>query len=194
MGHGFYRLFHRTAAAARLLGTGKNVWPYSWGLIAAQAIGRGDRDYRLRGMYIEFENVPNPNNPVTVPPVDLLTGVDYYQGLSGSPTRDFVRVPFDLTPTIAPAAGYESLCPEGEGNSVIVHAQTQGDTGIFGKAFSATVYSKICGFAVIATPDWADRTRDLVFARAYFEPDQQLIRPETGELQIQHNLIFEEAT
>ena len=193
MGRGFYRLFHRVGPCAVLLSTGKNAWPFTWGLVAAQAIGRGDRDYRLRGMYIEFENVPDPSDPVTLPTVDLRTGLDYYQSLSGSPTRDFVRVPFDLTPTIVPAPGYESLCPEGEGNSVIVHGQTQGNEGVFGKAFSAATYSKICGFAVIAAPDWADRARDLVFARAYFDPEQQLIRPETGELQIQHNLIFEEA-
>ena len=37
-----------------------------WMFIAAQAIGMGLRSHRLQAMYIEFENVAAPEDPVTI--------------------------------------------------------------------------------------------------------------------------------
>jgi hypothetical protein len=162
-----------------------NEWVDTWGAIAARAIALGDRTYKLSAMYVEFENVASPGDAVTVPTIDPADGIDYYLDLASSPTRDFLRIPLDVSPVLSVVDGYDSI-PDDEGNQVQLFATTQGVTGANGKTFSNGANSKIFGVALVATPEWGDRTRDIVFARSYFEvADQQLKQPSS-----QHTLSY----
>lgn len=149
------------------------VWS---GYIAAKAIGQGDGNFRIRGFYIEFENVALPGDPVSAPvSFSVNDGIEYYQNLTGD--RDYLRVPLAGVPTIQVPAGMESIFAEpGQGNRILLFAETAGSVGVNGLPFSDAVNSKIYGLAIIAAPDWNDPSQDLVFARGYYQESQQKLK------------------
>lgn len=166
----------------------------SWGVIAAHQIGfrqqAGRLSYAISAMYIEFENVPDPEDAASIPDFSADEGLDYYDGLLGSGVRDFLRVPLRMEPTLTVAAGYENRLPADEGNVLTFFAQTSGVEGVHGKTFSDSVNSKICGAALVATPVFADRTRDIVFARTYFEVADQTLKLPSSQAGLTWEISF----
>lgn len=150
----------------------------SWGYAAAQALGNGGQQYRIRKLYIEFENVVSSGDAVSVPTVtadDPLSGIPYYSGLAASPTRDYLRTNLLAAPAIVPASGFESYFPVGQGNMLNLYAQATESRGQNGLAFNASANSKICGIAVVVAPVESDPTQDIIVARSYFTgTDQRL--------------------
>lgn len=162
-----------------------------WGAIAAQCVGRGDRAYRLAGMYIEFENMSDDVTAVTPPSFERTEGIEYYAGLADSLVRDYLRVPLLLTPDVDVVSGDEALFPDPLlGNLLRVQAITSGTAGVHGRTFSAAEHSRVFGIAIVATPVFADPTRDLVFARGYFDDEDQLLMPTTGQLTLTAAIPF----
>ena len=144
----------------------------TWGHVACQLFGRGKREYRLNAMYFEFANVASPGDPVTLPDVDRLDGLDYFTGLVGA---DFLRVPIRGEPGIEIVDGDEAAFPEaGTGNRLVFYAQTSGVEGVLGLPFSDAANSTVYGVHLVAAPDWGDRTKDVVFARGYYAADNQI--------------------
>lgn len=174
-----------------LLASRENQTQFSWGFIAAQAIGRGNRDYRLSTMYIEFSNVASPGDPVTTPTFDRSEGLEYYQDLSLSADKDFLRVSLLGDPTLGIEAGYEDFFTDGvDGNKLTFLAQTQGSSGFHGKTFSNAANSKVYGAALVATPDFSDQSKDVIFARMYYPSGEQQVKPTSGQVGITWDVPF----
>lgn len=157
--------------------TWKNQLQYDWARIAVQLFGFGRGEYRISGMYIEYENVANPNDPVSIPSTfSRGEGREYYQGLTGN--KDYLRVPLLSLPNPFVSSGLESEF-DGTGinfNALSFFALTAGTQGVLGRPFSAANNSKVYGLALISSPNWNDPTRDLIFSRTYFSGPNQILK------------------
>ena len=163
----------------------------SWGFIAAQAIGKGLRAYRIQAMYLEFENVADPDDPVTVPDYTQADGLEYYNDLINSDTRDYLRVPLLTEPLLGVESGYEDQFEAGvDGNLLTFFTISQGVTGVHGKDFSDSVNSKVCGAALIATPDFGDPTLDVIFARSYLDAADQVPKLPSSQIGVTWETAF----
>ena len=169
-----------------------NTVMYEWGFVAAKTIGHGDPAYRINTMYIEFSNVTDPADAVSVPSFTRDEGLSYYNGLSGSSTNDSLRVPLIGQPTISIESGFESYFTEGvDGNLLTFFAQSAGGTGVHSKTFANGSNSKIFGAALVAAPVNADPTKDIVFSRAYFASADQTVKQTSSQVGITWELPFE---
>ena len=150
-----------------------------WGYVMAKAVTEGGYCWRIRKIYIEFQNVASPGDEVTIPTISQMdpnSAMPYYEGLATAPTSDYLRVDLRSTPAIEIASGYEDYFAAGFGNDIFSFAQTEGLVGVNGKAFSDTVNSTVYGTALVAAPAENDPTQDIVVARAYFTGVNQLLK------------------
>jgi hypothetical protein len=170
----------------------RNAFLYTWGHLAAQSLGRGDRNYRISTMYLEFQNGATPGS-VAPPAFDPDDGVEYYDALASSPNRDYLRVPIEATPNIVVAPGYEALLPPDQGNRVIFAVQTGGTQGVHGKPFSEGVGSVVFGIALVATPVLNDATADILLSRHYYDPADQVPKA-ARQLSAVYRVTFGEET
>lgn len=157
------------------LSESSNQIQWGWGEIACYLFGDGNANYKINAMYVEFENtayVP------TTPSYDRVEGVEYYENLSLSATKDFLRVPLIASPSKSLASGYSNI----NFNQLTFIAQTTGTQGIHGKTFSDTVNSKVYGLALVAAPVWNDRTQDLIFARKYYNTVDQVAKQASSQI------------
>lgn len=152
-----------------------NQIQWSWGEIACHLFGDGNPAYKISAMYIEFENtalVP------TTPSYNRDEGTEYYEGLSLSASRDFLRVPLLAAPSKSLAPNYFNI----NFNQLNFLAQTSGVQGVHGKTFSDSVSSKVCGLALVAAPIWSDRTNDLIFARKYYSSGSMVTKQASSQI------------
>lgn len=170
--------------------TKHNQLQYAWGVAAAQCLGKGNRDYRISAMYLEYENVASPEDPVTPPVYGRGDGLDYYQNLAFDSARDFLRIPLLTEPSLGVEAGYEDHFGEGEGNRLTFYAQSQGIAGFHGKPFSDGANSKVFGVALVATPVFNDPARDVVTNRTYFDPPDQALKMAASQFGLAWDLSF----
>lgn len=156
-----------------------NALLYEWGAIFGNLLRRQGLNYGIGGMYMEFENVASPGDPVSVPTFtrDAGEGVEYYNALSGSSDRDYLRVP--LVATTMDSTN-ETNFPKG--NRPIFFAQTSGVEGVHGKGFSDGDNSTVFGGALVAFVDEDDPTRDIVLSRFYLEIAKQVPKLSTSEI------------
>lgn len=159
--------------------TDRNQIQVQWGEIAARLFGDGDARYKLSAMYIEFENVASPGDTVTAPSYDQDEGLEYYEALSASPARDFLRVPLLAGPKKGVVSGYEGKVAA---NQLTFLAQSGGTEGVHGKEFSDSANSVVFGLALVAAPVWGDRTLDLVFGRRYYAADKQVPKKASSQV------------
>lgn len=145
-----------------------NMRMYDWASIVAHLTAYADPRYRVAGMYIEYQNMSDPGDTADAPSYTRADGISYYNSLATSADRDYLRVP--LTSSLV-ESGDEQLYPGG--NIIRFFAQTQGTQGVHGKPFGAANNSKVFGGALVAFPDVNDATRDLVFSRFYYAPENQ---------------------
>lgn len=164
-----------------------NAILYEWGAIFGALLRRQGLNYGIGGMYFEFENVGTPGDPVSAPAFDRGPdeGVNYYNGLSGSGDRDYLRVP--LLATTSDSTD-EAKFPHG--NRPSFFAQTTGVEGVHGKPFSDANNSVVFGGALVSFVDDTDHTRDLVLSRFYLEPAQQLPKLATGQIGFEWRLTL----
>lgn len=173
-----------------------NQIQYSWGVIAARQIGlrpQPDRaSYHISALYLEFENQSNPADEISIPEFDRDLGINYYNSLVNSGSRDFLRIPLTLEPALSVSAGYEALLPaEQQINKLTFFAQTAGFAGVFGKTFSHTVNSKVYAVALVAAPNYGDRTKDVIFARTVFAGQNQVTKEASSQIGITWDIAFE---
>jgi len=168
-----------------------NQIQYSAGTIAAQALGLSGNRYKIAGMYIEFENVASPTDAVSIPTFGKDEGIEYYDDLQSSAVRDFLRVPLLQNPMVGIETGFEAYFSEPElGNKLTFFAQTQGSAGVHGKTFSDSVNSKVCGVALVATPEFNDRTQDVVFSRSYYAVSEQTVKEPSSQIGVSWEIAF----
>lgn len=122
---------------------------------------RGESDYAVTTMYLEFKNLAVPGDPITPPTFDRTGGTSYYNTLGSSPDIDFVRVPLLITPELS-ASGDNY-----EGNQLTFFGQSEGTIGFHGKAFSPAANSTVFGAALVAAPTPNDQSGDRIWSRTY---------------------------
>lgn len=149
------------------------------GAILTQLLS-GKREYKINAIYFEFANVASPGDPVTAPAVDEAEGRDYFDGLGVD--RDYLRVQLTVPPTIRPQVGDENLFEEEQGNEIEFFCLSEGESGINGLPFGFSSNSVLYGMALVATPDWSDRTNDLIFARSYYEVGNQVAKSASDQI------------
>lgn len=160
-------LFNKETGEVKKVVEKSNLILFSGADILAQLIS-GNPEFAVDAMYLEFQNLVSPSDPITPPAFDRTGGVAYYNGLSGSPNRDFLRVPLTVSPLITPAnANYA-------GNQITFFGISEGTIGFEGKPFNPAVNSAVFGAALIATPDFGDQSQDVVFSRVYAGIDKIL--------------------
>ena len=172
-----------------------NQIQYSWGHIAARQLGfrrqAGRPDYYISAMYLEFENLASPSSTVTVPSFTRDLGLDYFNELLDSATRDFIRVPMRLEPALGISTGFEPYFTDGvDGNQLTFFVQSAGVVGVHGKTFSHSVNSKIYAATLVAAPT-GDRTQDVVFARTTFAGAEQVTKEASSQIGISWDIAFE---
>jgi hypothetical protein len=138
-----------------------------WVTAVAKFLATGDSKYKVAGMYLEFENVADPEDEVSVPEFAASGGLSYFLNLSG--TRDFLRVP--LVSALTSVVDEEDF-PEGDRNTYFALASAS--SGYHDVLFSDSVNSKLVGGALVAFRHPTDVSQDLVLARGYLEPASQL--------------------
>lgn len=165
-----------------------NDFLYEWGAIVGNLLARRGLQYGIGGLYIEFENVASPGDPVSAPAFTRAAGegVEYYDALSGSGDRDYLRVPLIIaTVDSTDAIRYP------KGNRVTFFAQTSGVEGVHGKTFSDTVNSVVFGAALVAFVDETDHTQDIVLSRFYSEVAKQKPKLSTSQIGMEWKVTLE---
>jgi hypothetical protein len=157
-----------------------NQIQWTWGEIACKLFGEGREEFKINGMYIEFENVSSSEDVVSAPSFDRADGIEYYSALSASPSRDFLRVQLISNPKASLISGYEGVSVKV--NQLTFFAQTTGSLGVHGKPFTVGANSKVFGLSLVATPRWEDRTKDLIFAREYYPSNQQVLKQASSQI------------
>lgn len=166
-----------------------NTWTDAWMHLVAASCAGGDPRFALSHLYLEFENVADPEDAVAVPAVDP-TDADatYYRGLAAP--RDYLRLPIARPVEVDVAPGFGHL-PVARGNRAFLRAYADATAGVNGVPFGAAHASKVCGLAVAAAVGGAgDPTRDLLFARAYYAPAAHRIAPGGTTLLVEYRPIF----
>lgn len=129
----------------------------------------GRPGWNISTLYLEFKNLASPGDPVSAPTYDRTGGIEYYTGLAASPDTDFVRVPLTTLPMFG-----NSDNTKYNNNLVTFFAMSEGTVGFHGKPFSAAANSAVYGAALVAAPNFADQSQDVVYARVYDGIDKTL--------------------
>lgn len=161
-----------------------NTVLYQWATVAAKLLTLGQANYRIAGMYLEFENVASPGDTVSVPTFDRTRTVEYYDDLAGSATRDYLRVPLTATQLLSSGTGLSQ-------NQIVFFARSSGTLGVHGKSFSDANNSVIYGASLVAFVDNSDATQDLLFSSFYFDVADQQPKLATSQVGIEWELTLQ---
>jgi hypothetical protein len=159
----------------------KNLVLYQWSQIVGKLLTSGDSRYRIGGLYLEFENVASPGSPVSVPTFDRTRDIAYYNSLSGSAVRDYLRVPLTAATTADEAT--ESV--------LTFFARSSSSVGVHGKTFSDSVNSTIFGASLVAYVDSTDVTQDLLLSSYYFAVADQQQKLATSQVGLEWQLSLQ---
>ncbi len=151
-----------------------NTVMYDWATVAAKLLA-GQSEYKVAGMYFEFQNVADPDDAVAIPSYDRAGGIAYYEGLADSDDTDYLRVALTAA-VVTVGDGADDADRYPAGNVTTFFAQTQGTVGTHGKPFNDAVFSKVFGGALVAMPDPEDASLDLIVSRFYFPSDKQQVK------------------
>lgn len=164
-----------------------NALLFEWGAIFGQLLLRRGLNYGISGMYIEFENTGSPGAPVAAPTFTRgpHEGRDYYNSLSSSSDRDYLRV--NLISAVLNSSDPVNFP---KGNEPTFFAQTSGVVGVHGKPFSDVNNSTVFGGALVAFVDETDHTQDLVLSRFYMSVGQQQVKLPTSQIGFEWRLTL----
>ena len=154
---------------------------YQWAEIASKLFTVGSSNYRIGGMYLEFENGTTPGS-VTAPSFDRTRTVQYYDDLSGSASRDYLRVPLTASQILSEGTGLTN-------NQILFFARSSGTSGVHGKSFSTG--SVVFGASLVAFVDDNDATQDLIFSSFYFDTADQQDKLATSQVGIEWELTLQ---
>lgn len=163
-----------------------NTIVYEWGAIVGRLLMAGDRKYRISGMYLEFENVAMSGDAVTIPTYGRTRNIDYYNELSGSGSRDYLRVP--VTSSVLNVSD-EDLFPHG--NEPVFFSRSQGLVGVHGKPFSHVNNSVVYGASLVAMVNATDATQDLILSTFYFAEESQQPKLSTSQIGLEWALSLQ---
>lgn len=176
-----------------------NQIQHTWGYLAAKALGlrqTGDAtSHHISAVYFEYENVLTAETAVVESQSFSKTlNIDYYNTLGTAQNRDYLRIPIIVAPQFSTASGYANLLPTNQQtNQITFFAQTTGTSGMTGRGFGANVggrISKIYAAALVAAPDIADPTKDVIFARTVFSANNQVVKDASSQVGITWSIAF----
>lgn len=156
----------------------KNLVLNQWATIVSKLLTTGDARYRIGGMYLEFENTASPGDPVSAPTFDRTRDVTYYDDLSGSGVRDYLRVPMTANTVASEGTGFTD-------DLMTFFGRSSGVLGVHGKTFSDSVNSTIFGASLVAFIDNNDATQDLLLSSFYFDVADQQQKLSTSQVGIE---------
>jgi hypothetical protein len=162
----------------------KNLVLYQWAEITSKLLTLGDSRYRIGGMYLEFQNVASPGDPVSPPIFDRTRTVQYYDDLAGNANTDYLRVPLIGSQTLSTGSGLTN-------NEIVFFARSSGVVGVHGKPFSYAANSVVFGASLVAFVDATDATQDLLFSSFYFDVADQQQKLATSQVGIEWDLTLE---
>lgn len=164
-----------------------NTVLYEWATIVGVLLTQGTTNYKIAGMYLEFENLSDPDDTIAAPDFERGpdTGVAYYSGLSSDAARDYLRVAI----TAATLSSSDETNFPG-GNVCTFFAMSQGAEGVHGKEFSNAANSKLFGGALVAMVDEDDASQDLVLSRAYLSGANQQLKLDTSQLGLEWDITL----
>lgn len=199
--HGHITLWQVDAATGLKIPVGAqpNQIQYSWGFIAAKQIGYRPNperlNYNISAVYLEFENQIDPEEEISAASFSRNVGLPYYNNLINNPKRDFLRIPLILEPAGGVSAGYESNLPTDQQlNKLTFFVQSVGTVGVHGRQFSHVAEngtSKVYAASLVAAPVFSDRTKDVVFARTVFLPQNQVTKEASSQIGLTWEIAFE---
>jgi len=159
----------------------KNLVLNQWATIVSQLLTVGDARYRIGGLFLEFENVASPGDPVSAPTFDRTRDVTYYDDLVGSGVRDYLRVPMTANTVASEGTGFTN-------DLITFFGRSSGVVGVHGKTFSDSVNSTIFGASLVAFVDNNDATQDLLLSSFNFEVADQQQKLSTSQVGIEWTL------
>lgn len=165
-------------------GLKNNTVLYQWATITAKLLTAGQANYRIAGMYLEFENVASPGDAVSVPTFNRTRTVEYYDDLAGSANKDYLRVPLTASQLLSNGEGLDQ-------NQMVFFARSSGIAGVHGKSFSDATNSVIFGASLVAFVDSNDATQDLLFSSFYFDVADQQPKLATSQVGIEWELTLQ---
>lgn len=158
-----------------------NLYLYGGADITASALA-GRPNYNIAAMYMEFENLASPGDPIVPPAYDRSSTVSYYSNLT-SP-RDFLRVPLTLSPTLASSDDTKFT-----GNQVTYFGISSGNVGENGLPFIYTQNSTVFGGALAATPVPDTQANDRLYSRTYWA-SSAVLKQQNQQIGVQWTLRF----
>lgn len=134
----------------------------------------GNSNYTPNYIFVEFSNVANIGDNISLPEVSEDDTIDYYYNLGSG--IDYLEIPITLKPYTAE--------PTGDSKAEVYYSVvTSGMTnGVKGLPFSASNHSTICGLGLVTRLD-PNGTKDILFARTVLPDDKQLLKT-TGDMYI----------
>jgi hypothetical protein len=158
-----------------------NLVVYEWASIVGNLLNGTGLNYRIGGMYLEFDN---DGSPVTPPSFDRTRNVGYYNDLTGN--RDYLRV--GLTSALLTSSD-ATLFPGG--NKCTFFSRSQGTQGVHSTAFSNAAGSIIFGASLVAYVDDTDSTQDLILSSMYFDSGDQQEKLSTSQIGLEWELTLQ---
>ena len=178
---GFLRILDFGPDGVREVCRVDNLYVHNGADIVASALANRS-GYHISTMYMEFENLAAPNDPIIPPAFDRSANVAYYSNLS--PPRDFLRIPLTLMPTLASTDDNKF-----ENNQVTFFGISTGSVGENGLPFIHTQNSTIFGGALIASPVPDTQANDRLFSRTYWA-DGAVLKQQNHQIGVQWTLRF----
>jgi hypothetical protein len=130
---------------------------------------------RLDIAYLEFVN-----GPAVVPPeINPPESAAWYQGLGSTPDRDYLRCPV--------FSHKRDTDPDGK-PILYVAVASEGGAGVHGKPFSSGSLSRVYGVALAASQTGGQP--DLLFARHYYPPAEQIEKPDHGGIMVRLGVVL----
>ena len=160
-----------------------NLVVYEWASIVGNLLNGTGLNYRIGGMFLEFDN---SGGVITPPAFDRTRDISYYTNLSSSGTRDYLRVPLTSAQLTSSDA---TLFPSG--NKCTFFSRSQGIQGVHGKNFSSGDSSVIFGASLVAYVDSTDSTQDLILSSMYFETADQQAKLSTSQVGLEWELTLQ---
>jgi hypothetical protein len=157
-----------------------NLVVYEWATIVGNLLNGTGLNYRVGGMYLEFDN----SGSITNPTFDRTRDINYYNNLTGS--RDYLRV--GLTASQFTSSD-DTLFPGG--NICTYFARSQGAFGVHGLAFNDSAPSVIFGASLVAYVSSTDATQDLILSSMYFESADQQEKLSTSQIGLEWELTLQ---
>jgi hypothetical protein len=155
--------------------------------VLARLLADQSYPYAARKLYVEFQNVNDPETDTVSPPVGFATseGVEYYADLDSGSGIDYLRIDIaSATPKLL------SDYPGSVLNAVeYLGYASSSNVGELGTSFGYAHNSLVYGLALVACPEPNNPSADIIIGRKYYSAEDQKLCPVSGVMTVGYILI-----